>query len=100
MPSSATDVFPKPTAAVRVQARRERANRALSESEDDQFRSVGALLDDPLEVFERRLEVLTDLSESEASEIRVAFRELYQIHLDSEGGSTAKPLLPEKETES
>ncbi|MEZ5328006.1 MAG: exonuclease subunit SbcD [Verrucomicrobiales bacterium] len=86
---------------VRVQARRERSSGALlSESEDDQFRSVDALLDDPVEVFERRLEMLTDLSVSDAAEMRVAFRELYQIHLDSEGGSAAKPLPPEKATES
>ncbi|MDA0812675.1 MAG: exonuclease SbcCD subunit D C-terminal domain-containing protein [Verrucomicrobia bacterium] len=83
---------------VRVQARRERTKAALCGSEDEQSRSVDALLDDPLQVFERRLELVADLPEREANEMRVAFRELYQIHLDSDEGREAKALTPETVT--
>ncbi|MGK0185241.1 MAG: exonuclease SbcD [Verrucomicrobiales bacterium] len=90
---------------IRVQGRRERQSGTLTESDAENIHDVDALLDDPGEVFERRLNFLEEVSEPEKDELRVAFRELFQLHLDSEAGAemkaeleVAKKALPQKPT--
>jgi exonuclease SbcD len=51
-----------------------------------------------LQVFERRLELVANLPDREVNEMRAAFRELYQIHLDSDEGREAKAMTPETKT--
>ena len=81
---------------VRVQVRRERSAATLRESDAAEFHDVDALLDDPSEVFNRRLSMASDLPAAQVEELRIAFRELYQVHLDRERGSDPEPSTIEE----
>lgn len=78
---------------IRVHARRERVKGTLGETEGEDIQGTDTLLDDPREVFERRLAFLSESTEKETEELRVAFRELFQMHLDSEAGADLKAEL-------